>query len=183
MQAKSVLYAAVGAPVVAARKVGDQVGVLRGKISKETTNYTEVAEKAINGWAVEGEKVVGRISEGKVVEEISSKVDLDQAKEQVSKLRDQLEDMLATWRTSFRPETVEVKVEVTETKAPTAKAPAAKKPAAKTAKATAAKKPAAKTTKATAAKKPAAKKPAAKKPATKTNSTKTASAPKAEKAS
>lgn len=139
MQAKNVLYAAVGAPVVAARKVSDQVGELRGKVSKETAGYTEKAEKAIDGWATEGEKVVSQISEGKVVEEISQKVDLDQAKEQVSKLRDQLEDMLATWRHSFRPEQA-------EEKAPAAKT-AAKKPAAKT---TAAKKPAAK--KASAAK-------------------------------
>lgn len=137
MQAKSVLYAAVGAPVVAARKVSDQVSELKGRVSKETTNYNEVANKAIDGWATEGEKVVSRISEGKVVEEISQKVDLDQAKEQVGKLRDQLEDMLATWRTSFRPEKSE-----SGPADKTAAKPAAKKPAAKS---TTAKKPAAKT--------------------------------------
>ena len=132
MQAKSVLYAAVGAPVVAARKVTAQVTELKGKVSKETATYTEVANKAIDGWATEGEKVVTRISEGKVVEEISSKVDLDQAKEQVGKLRDQLEDMLATWRTSFRPEkTGEEKAAATPKVAtkPAAKKPAASKPA------------------------------------------------------
>ena len=90
--------------MVAARKVGVKAGDFRSKLSEGATEYGQVAEKAIDSWAVEGEKVVGRITDGKVVEEISSKVDLDQAKEQVSKLRDQLEDMLATWRTSFRPE-------------------------------------------------------------------------------
>ncbi len=159
MQTKNVLYAAVGAPVVAARKMSDQVGAWRTKVNKETAGYTKAAEKTLSDWAAEGEKVVSRISEGTVVEEISQKVDLDQAKEQVSKLRDQLEDMLETWRQSFRPEE--------RTDAPAAskpapvKAPAAKKPAAKTA---AAKKPAAKTA---AAKKPAAKTAAAKKPAAK----------------
>jgi len=143
MQAKNVLYAAVGAPVVAARKMGEQVTALKGKVSKETADYTKAANQAIDDWANEGEKIVSRISEGKVVEEISQKVDLDQAKEQVSKLRDQLEDMLATWRTSFRPETAEVKAEA---------ASPAPKPAAK---------------------KPAAKKPAAKKPATETSAAKT----------
>jgi hypothetical protein len=128
MQAKNVLYAAVGAPVVAAKKVSAQVTELKGKVSKETATYTEVANKAIDGWAAEGEKVVTRISEGKVVEEISSKVDLDQAKEQVGKLRDQLEDMLATWRTSFRPEKA---AEEKAGPAPkTAAKPAAKKPSA-----------------------------------------------------
>ncbi len=155
METKSVLYAAVGAPVVAARKVGTKVHDLRAKVSKEATAYGKATEKAIDSWAVEGEKVVGRISDGKVVDEITSKVDLDQAKEQVSKLRDQLEDMLATWRTSFRPEKAgekdsEPKTPVTKntaTKAPATK-PAASKPAAKTG----ANKAAAKTTRSTAAK-------------------------------
>jgi hypothetical protein len=147
MNTKNVLYAAVGAPVVAARKVGVKASDLRSKLTEGATEYGQVAEKTIDGWAVEGEKVVGRITDGKVVEEISSKVDLDQAKEQVSKLRDQLEDMLATWRTSFRPE------KATETEAP-AKAPA-KKPAAKAA--TTPKASAAKTTTSTAAKTSSAK--------------------------
>jgi hypothetical protein len=146
MQAKNILYAAVGAPVVAARKVTDQVNELRGRVSKETANYSEAANKAIDGWAVEGEKVVSRISEGKVVEEISQKVDLDQAKEQVGKLRDQLEDMLATWRSSFRPE----KVADASSAADAAKAEPADKPAAT--------------------------KSPAKKPANKTSATKTSSA-------
>jgi hypothetical protein len=139
MQAKSVLYATVGAPVVAARKMGEGVTVLRTKITDGATEYSKVAEKAIDGWAVEGQKVVGRISDGKVVDEITAKVDLDSAKEQVSKLRDQLEDMLATWRQSFRPEKAADKAaEVKDASAP-AKAPA-KKPAAKsTPKASAAK--------------------------------------------
>ena len=147
MNTKNVLYAAVGAPVVAARKVGAKAGEVKSKLTEGATEYGQVAEKTIDGWAVEGEKVVGRITDGKVVEEISSKVDLDQAKEQVSKLRDQLEDMLATWRTSFRPE------KAAETEAP-AKAPA-KKPAAKAA--TTPKASAAKTTTSTAAKTSSAK--------------------------
>jgi len=147
MNTKNVLYAAVGAPVVAARKVSAKAGEVKSKLTEGATEYGQVAEKTIDGWAVEGEKVVGRITDGKVVEEISSKVDLDQAKEQVSKLRDQLEDMLATWRTSFRPE------KATETEAP-AKAPA-KKPAAKAA--TTPKASAAKTTTSTAAKTSSAK--------------------------
>ncbi|HXV72085.1 MAG TPA: hypothetical protein VEB69_11870 [Acidimicrobiia bacterium] len=135
MQAKNVLYAAVGAPVVAARKVTDQVNELRGRVSKETASYSEAANKAIDGWAAEGEKVVSRISEGKVVEEISQKVDLDQAKEQVGKLRDQLEDMLATWRSSFRPEkaadVAKAHADQTEPADKTAAKPAAKKSPAK----------------------------------------------------
>jgi hypothetical protein len=143
MNTKNVLYAAVGAPVVAARKVGAKAGQVKSKLSEGATEYTQVAGKAIDSWAVEGEKVVGKISDGKVVEEISSKVDLDQAKVQVSKLRDQLEDMLATWKTSFRPE------KAADKEAP-AKAPA-RKPAAK-ADTTTPKTSAAKTTKSTAAK-------------------------------
>jgi hypothetical protein len=165
MKTKSVLYAVVGAPVVAARKVGEKAGDVRVKLSENATGYGQAAEKTIDKWAVEGEKVVGRITDGKVVEEISSKVDLDQAKEQVGKLRDQLEDMLATWRNSFRPEKSPESATVKPTES--AKAPA-KKPAAK---------PAAKTgaTKASAAK-------TTRSSAEKTSSPKTASAT-AEKAS
>lgn len=161
MQAKNVLYAAVGAPVVAARKMSDRVGALKTRVNRETASYTEAAEKTLNNWAAEGEKVVSRISQGAVVEEISQKVDLDQAKEQVSKLRDQLEDMLDTWRQSFRPEE---KAEVAET---ATKAPVAKKQAARTT-----------STRTTATRKPTAKKTAAKKPAAK----KTAATSSAEKA-
>ena len=157
MKTKDILYAAVGAPVVAARKVGDKVEDLRSKLSEEATGYGQAAEKAIDKWAEEGEKVVSRISDGKVVDEITAKVDLDQAKEQVSKLRDQLEEMLSTWRTSFRPEKAEEKVEAEPAKAP-AKKPATRKPAAKTSatkpasKTSATKPSAAKTTKSPAAK-------------------------------
>lgn len=178
MQAKNVLYAAVGAPVVAARKVSDTVGGLRNKITEEATDYGKVAEKAMQAWAVEGEKVVSRVTDNERVEELASRVDLDQAKEQVGKLRTQLEDMLDTWRSSFRPERTVEKVEVTEAQKPAAKAApaktAAKKPAAK--------KPAAKTAaKTTAAKKPAARSTTAKKPAAKANAAKatTTSASKA----
>jgi hypothetical protein len=163
MQARQVFYAAVGAPVVVARKVTDQVSVLREKVEENATSYGKAAEKTLGGWATEGEKIVARINEGKVGE-ISAKVDLDQAKEQVSKLRDQLEDMLATWRTSFRPEKPAEKDEAKTQSAatsPSAAKPAAAKPAAR--------KP--------AAKKPAAKKPAARKPAAKAAASKTTKAP------
>jgi hypothetical protein len=155
MKAKSVMYAAVGAPVVVARKMGERVSSLKGNLDKQTSAYTKKAEARIEAWANEGEKVVSRIGDGKVVEEISSKVDLDQAKEQVTKLRDQLEDMLDTWKASFRPE-----------KETANKTAAAAKPAAKSTvtTSTATKKP--------AAKKPAAKKPASKKPAAKTSAAK-----------
>ncbi len=162
MQAKNVLYAAVGAPVVAARKVTDKVGDLKVKINGETADYTKVAGKAFDSWASEGEKVVARVSDNKTVEEITAKVDLDQVQEQVGKLRTQLEDMLATWRASFRPTQGTEKVAATESAKPAAKKPAAKKPAAK--------KPAAK--KASATKASAAKASAAKTTAAKTSTAK-----------
>lgn len=113
MKSKKLLYAAVGAPVVAVRKVGERVEEIRASLNKEADSFTETAGKRVDVWAEEGEKVVTRISDGKVVDEIAAKVDFDQVQEQVSKLRDQLEDMLATWRTSFRPERVAAKAPVT----------------------------------------------------------------------
>jgi hypothetical protein len=156
MQAKSVLYAAVGAPVIVARKVGDQVSTLKGRLSEEKAGYTESANKTLDEWAAEGEKVVSGIREGKVVEEISQKVDLDQAKEQVGKLRDQLEDMLATWRQSFRPETADEtksddKADKPGTSKPATKSTSGKPTAKTTAGKAAGKASAAKTTKSSSA--------------------------------
>ncbi len=171
MQAKNVLYAAVGAPVVAVRKVSDRVGDLKGRVTKETNSYTKMANETIDEWASEGEKLLAGIREGKVVEEISQKVDLDQAKEQVSKLRDQLEDMLDTWRQSFRPEQTATATPAPKTSAarePATKKPAANKPAVKT---SAAKKPAAKSSAAkTSTSSSAAKKSTAKSTAPKATS-------------
>jgi septal ring-binding cell division protein DamX len=175
MNAKNVLYAAVGAPVVAARRVGERAGEMSTKLSEQATGYTKTLEKKVDVWAAEGQKVIGKIGDQKVVEDITSRVDLDQAKDQVSKLRDQLEDMLATWRTSFRPEETGTKAPVGDTtpKSTVAKKPAAKKPTAK--------KPAAKTTTAKSTKTSAAK--TTKSPAAKTSSAKTSAADKATKAS
>jgi hypothetical protein len=151
---KSVLYAAVGAPVLAARKVSERAGVVGTKLSEQASGYSKTLEKKVGDWALEGEKLIGKIGDQKVVEDITARVDLDQAKDQVSKLRDQLEEMLATWRTSFRPD--EAKVTAPEPAAKTAAAPkklAAKKPVAKkpAAKSTAAKSTANKTSKTSAA--------------------------------
>jgi hypothetical protein len=127
MKGKKVLYAAVGAPVVAVRKLGKRVEEIRASLNKEADTLGKTANERMEVWATEGEKVVTRLSEGKMVDEIAAKVDFEQVSEQVSKLRDQLEDMLSTWRASFRPERAAVKApEVIEVETAAAK-PAAKK--------------------------------------------------------
>lgn len=171
MQTKKYLYAAVGVQVAAAKAAQTKLEELMSKVSDNATSASTDLKGRIETWAGEGEKFLGKVTDTKAIDELTSKVDFDQVQTQVNKLRDQLEDIVSTWRSNFRPEVEKVKVEAALTaekteapvSAPAAKAPAAKKPtAAKTtaAKTTAAKKPAAKTT---AAKKPAAAKPAAKK--------------------
>jgi hypothetical protein len=134
MTGKNVLYAAVGAPVVAARKVAEAVTEIRSSFNKEADTLGKTANKRVAVWANEGEKLVNKITDAKMVDELTSKVDFDQVSTQVSKLRDQLEDMLATWRASFRPEKLPtVKVEASaagltvETKKTVAKKPAQKR--------------------------------------------------------
>lgn len=134
MTGKNVFYAAVGAPVVAARKVADAVTELRSTLNKEADTLGKTANKRVASWADEGEKLVNRITDVKMVDELTSKVDFDQVSNQVSKLREQLEDMLATWRSSFRPEkmpsvTVEASLDgvTVETKKPVAKKSASRK--------------------------------------------------------
>ena len=109
---KTALYAAVGAPVVATRKVTDALTELRTKFAGDF-------RKEYGTWATEGEKVVGRIADQKLVEDFTSRVDVDNISEQVGRLRGQLEDLVATWRQNFNPEKpVEaakaVKVEIDE---------------------------------------------------------------------
>jgi DNA-binding protein HU-beta len=166
MNAKTVLYATVGAPVVAARKIGERVEEIRASLNKEADSFTKTASKKLEVWADEGQKLINKITEAKVVDELTAKVDFDQVSNQVGKLRDQLEDMLSTWRSSFRPEkfpTGKVKASASGVKFETA-------PAKKTASSNGtAKKSATKSTakKATAKKAPARKATAAKAPVTK----------------
>jgi hypothetical protein len=140
--ASKALYRALGAPVVTGRKLRD----LGTKIAGELAIEAEV-------WEAEGRKLTGQIQESKVVEQVQARVDVDQLQEQVEKLRDQLETVLANWRTGFKPNGVmqrkpaAVKPEATVEPAKAAAKPAAKKPAVRK----------------TAARKPAAKRPAAKK--------------------
>ena len=156
-QAQKALYAAIGAPVVVGRKLAD----LGSQMTDDVTTRFEA-------WAKEGEKVTEQLRSRDVIEELSGLVDIDQLQGRVEKLRDQLEDVLESWRENFRPEIERAApaVKAPATK-PAAKAPAAKAPARKApAKRAPARKPAAKKT--TAAKKPAAKKTtAAKKPVAK----------------
>jgi signal transduction histidine kinase len=145
-------YALIGAPVWAAKRLAEL-----------TSDLGDISRREMQEWIKEGERITKRLSDKKVVEELSERVDLEQIQDQVERLRDQLESVLGSWRDSFRPVKPAAKKPAARkpaTRKPAAKKPAAKKPAAKKPAATpAAKKP--------AAKKPAAKKPAARKPAAK----------------
>ena len=163
MQTKKYLYAAVGAQVSIAKAAQAKVEEMREKLAESAQTFTKDAQKRVTEWATEGEDFVSKLSDASPIEDIAARVDFDQMQTQVNRLRDQLEDLMSTWRTNFRPTGKDEqmpagKVEVEE-------APA-KKPVAKT-----------------AATKPAAKKPAAKKPAAKTATTKPAAKTAATKAS
>ncbi len=178
MKAKKYAYAAIGAPVSLAKQTQDRIDDIRAKATEGAMTLSKNARNQVTIWSKEGEKFVGTVTDSKRIDDLTSKVDLDQAKEQVNKLRDQLEDLLATWKTNFRPESKTVTKEkvVVETGATAAAKTSVAKPAAKT---TAAKTAAVKT----AAQKPAAKKPVtkkpARKPAAKSTATKASAAKKA----
>lgn len=105
MKAKNAMYAAVGAPIVAARALNARLEHLREEMESRGEGLSDRAQHVLDEWSREGREAMEKVSDGKVVDEVAAKVDFDQAKEQVGKLRDQLEEMLSTWRTSFRPET------------------------------------------------------------------------------
>jgi len=164
--ATKAFYAAVGAPVVAVRRVTEY----RKTLAEYGDKMSDRAQARFDEAAAEGEKVTKQLKDGKVLEELQDRVDLDKVQERVEHFRDQLDSALQSWRESISSEEPGEKKAAAK-KAPVKKAPvtvtkAAAKPAAKKApvKKAAAKK--APTTKAAA--KPAAKKaPAKKAPTTK----------------
>ncbi len=179
MEAKKYAYAAIGAPVAIAKQAQEKIDDVRGRATDAALEFSKDARDRMTAWSKEGEKLVGKVTDSKRIDDLTARVDFEQAKEQVNKLRDQLEDLLSTWKANFRPETKPVGKETVVIEAP-AKSTAAKSTPAKStpAKSTAAKSTTAKSTtaKSTTAKKPAGKttaKPAAKKPAGKTTTGKT----------
>ena len=164
MKPSKYAYAAVGAPVAIAKQLQEKLDDARAKVSETALGFSKDARTQVDTWSKTGEKLVGKMTDSKRIDEFTAKVDLEQAKEQVHKLREQLDDLLSTWKTNFRPEgkvaikepvVIQTAKPVVKVTTPAAKATATKKPAAK---ATAAKKPVAKAT----AKKPAARKPVVK---------------------
>ncbi len=91
--AKKAAYAAVGAPLVAGRRLG-----------KMSCEWRTSAKREFEKWVTEGERMTADLRQGKVVGEIKEKVDFDHLQGRVEKLRDQLEDVLANWRATFKPE-------------------------------------------------------------------------------
>ena len=140
-------YAAVGAPVVVARKAKDF-----------GTKFMTGAQDQIDTYATEGEKLAKQLKDRNVVEELEHRMNIDKVQDRVEQLRDQLENTLNNWRESFTPAAEE----------PVKKAPA--KPAAKKApaKAAAKKAPAKKAPAKATAKKAPARATAKKAPAKKT---------------
>ena len=189
MQTKKYLYAAVGAQVAVVRSAQAKLEDLKSMIDKNSSSASSDMKSRIDTWAGEGEQFLGKVTDAKALDDLTSKVDFDQVQTQVNKLRDQLEDIVGTWRANFRPESKPAEKVVVSAaadapkpaaKATTARKPAAKKPTTKpVAKATTAKTTVTKST----VTKPAAKKPAAKPVAKATTAKTTASKPAAQKAS
>jgi len=101
-----------------------------------------------------GEKNVGEMAQS-TVDTVQEKIDVDQIQDQVSKLRDQIEGVLGTWKESFRPASPSKDTSKVAGK-PATKTVKTKKAAPKTQKATKAKAPTVKkatTTKAKSTKK------------------------------
>lgn len=159
MNAQKAMHAAVGAPVVAGRRLNDLKDKMIQQSRRLQSAMTDGARKEFDLMVEEGERTAAKLKEQKVVEELQSRVDFEQITGQVTKLRDQLEAALGSWKETFRPAKTAPDAEKAADK-PAAKKTTAAKPAAKKA---AAKKPAAKKSAAKkAAAKSAAKEPAAK---------------------
>lgn len=139
--AQKAAYAAFGAPMVIGRRITEYGGKVGHGLRQEIENSI-----------AEGEKLVERLRDRNVVDELKDRMDIDQLQNRVERLRDQLEDVLASWRESFRPHPEE------PAPAPEKKPTTAKKAASgttkKAASGTTARKPASGTTAKKAAAKP-----------------------------
>lgn len=105
MNTKRYLYAAVGAPIMVTKATQDRFEDLRARLTKNAFDLRKDARKTVDGWATQGEKLVGKVADATAIDELAAKVDFDQVSTQVHRLRDQLEDLVDTWRTNFRPVT------------------------------------------------------------------------------
>jgi len=110
--ARKAAYAVVGAPVVAGRKLKETTGKLTGSARKE-----------FDAWVAEGEQMTARLRERDVVEEIKERVDFDELQDRVERLRDQLEEVLTTWRETFMAQDAPSAAEDAEKKEAPAAAP------------------------------------------------------------
>ena len=120
--------ASTGAATTAADKVKDILG--KSKSLAETGMHKVTSVKV-------GDKNVGEYAKT-TVDSVQSAVDVDQISGQVTKLREQIEGVLGSWKESFRPSTdTPKKAAATKTVAPKAPARKAKAPKAKAAKAAA----------------------------------------------
>lgn len=125
---KKAAFAAVGAPVVAGKRIADLAGKGWSALQKE-----------FEAWVAEGERLSGEVREGKVVTELKERMDFDQLQGRVEKLKDQLEDVLTNWRETFKPGDAEDMTAAEETAPEQSKKASAKKaaPAAESAEETA----------------------------------------------
>ncbi len=144
------VFATVGAGVVAGRKIAGidlsgKVEELKGfdykaKADQYGTKAKETFDSAYGEWTKVGEETIGDLRTKVDVEDITTKVGervhVDQWAEQADKLRGQLDDLVANWRTNFAPEgeVVETVTSAAKDVADTAKTAA--KDVTKTAKAT-----------------------------------------------
>lgn len=103
MEAKKYVYAAVGAPVALARSTQSRLERLRSELGERRRASWEDVQRQVAAWAEEGERLIERLTDAKAIDELAAKVDFDQMQGQVTRLRDQLEEMLETWRANFRP--------------------------------------------------------------------------------
>lgn len=103
METKKYLYAAVGAPVTVAKSTQERLDGLRSRLTENAQSTWKDVQRQIDDWANEGEELMSKLTDGRTIDELTQKMDLEQVQEQVTKLRDQLEDLLDTWRANFRP--------------------------------------------------------------------------------
>ena len=89
-------YALLGAPGWIARRFMDLTSDLTKAAREEVSDWAEGNEDLTAAWAEEGEKIASRLTDN--TPDMFSNLDLSQIQESVSKVQDQVEELITNWR-------------------------------------------------------------------------------------
>jgi hypothetical protein len=104
MNTKKYLYAAVGAQVAVAKSAQSMIEKLVSKVNENATSRSSDLKGRIDVWAGEGEQFLGKVTDAKAIDELTSKVDFDQVQTRSTSCATSSRTSWPRGEANFRPE-------------------------------------------------------------------------------